>query len=251
MTTILIIESNTPDLLAIGKSASAFFLRTFQGLDPTLTLKVVCPYAGPLSQDVYDGVDGIVYTGSAVEWGTDAPEAAPLRAEMERSFQQNRPVWGSCNGMQLAADVLGGGTGDAPTGIEFGLARAVTTTDQGAPHKMMAGRAKTFEAPCIHRVEVQKLPKGAALIAGNAHSPVQAMVVEANGIDFWGTQYHPEMRLSDLSPIAKSPGLSADLAVADEDQDAAARLGTSAEAMSLDNRARELVNWLDHVKARG
>lgn len=251
MTTILIIESNTPDLLAIGKSASVFFLRTFQALDPALTLKVVCPYAGPISPDAYEGVDGIVYTGSAVQWGTDAPEAAPLRAEMERTFTQNRPVWGSCNGMQLAADVLGGGTGDSPNGVEFGLAKAISTTDQGVQHDMMAGRTASFEVPCIHRVEVQKLPKDAVLIAGNAHSPVQAMTVEANGIDFWGTQYHPEMRLSDLAVVANAPDLGADLTIADENEAAAKHLGTSVAAMSLHNRARELVNWLDHVKARG
>lgn len=250
MTTILIIESNTPDLLAIGKSASVLFLRTFQALDPALTLKVVCPYAGPISPDVYEGVDGIVYTGSAVEWSTDAPESAPLRDEMARSFQQGRPVWGSCNGMQLAADVLGGGTGDSPNGVEFGLAKAVSTTEQGAQHDMMAGRTASFDVPCIHRVEVQKLPKDAVLIAGNAHSPVQAMAYEANGIDFWGTQYHPEMCLRDLSPLAAAIDLASDLGVADQDEGAAARLGTSPKAMSLHNRARELVNWLDHVKAR-
>ncbi|WP_127112909.1 type 1 glutamine amidotransferase [Shimia sediminis] len=257
MTQILIIESNSADLLAQGKSASGFFLRTFMALDPSMTIKVACPYAGPLADDIYDGVDGVVYTGSGVDWATNAPEAAPLRAEMERTFQQNRPVWGSCNGLQLAAVVLGGDVGASPNGFEIGPAKNITRSDPGAAHAMMAGRVDGWAVPCVHRDEVQKLPEGATLIAGNPHSPVQAMVYEAGGVDFWGTQYHPEMSMADVAASTGGKGLfrdgqdlTADLAVADTDDAAAARLGTSTSDLTLDTRARELINWLAHVKAR-
>ncbi|WP_299348475.1 type 1 glutamine amidotransferase [uncultured Shimia sp.] len=258
MTTILIVESNSSDLLARGKSAASLFVRTFQMLDPSLTLKVACPYAGPLSKDVYDGVDGVVYTGSGVDWATNAPEAAPLRAEMERTFQQNRPVWGSCNGLQLAAVVLGGDVGASPNGFEIGPAKNITRSELGAAHAMMAGRSDGWAVPCVHRDEVQKLPEGATLIAGNPHSPVQAMVYEANGVEFWGTQYHPEMSMADVAASTGGRGvfsggqdLTADLAIADTDEDAAQRLGTSTSDLALDTRARELINWLNHVKAQG
>lgn len=257
MTTILIIESNSPDLLARGKSAASCFLRTFQALDPSLVLKVACPYAGPLAGDVYDGVDGVVYTGSGVDWATNAPEAAPLRNEMERTFQQSRPVWGSCNGLQLAAVVLGGDVGASPNGFEIGPAKNLTRSKPGAEHAMMAGRTDGWAVPCVHRDEVQKLPEGALLVAGNPHSPVQAMVYEAGGVDFWGTQYHPEMSMADVSVSTGGRGLfsggqdlTADLAVADTDEAAAARLGTSTAELSLETRARELINWLEHVKAQ-
>ncbi len=257
MITILIVEGNTPELLAAGKSAASFFLKTFQALDPTLTLKVVCPYAGPVDAGVYDDVQGIVHTGSGVDWATNAPEAAPLRAEMERTFAQNRPVWGSCNGLQLAACVLGGDVGASPNGYEIGPARNITRSEAGAAHAMMAGRADGWAVPCVHRDEVQKLPQGATLIAGNSHSPVQAMVYEANGVDFWGTQYHPEMSMADVAAstggrrlFGSGQDLTADLAIADTDDDAARRIGTSAAALRLTIRARELGNWLGHVRAR-
>lgn len=257
MTTILIIESNSPDMLAVGKSAAGSFVRTFLGLDATLTLRVVCPYAAPVAEDAYEGVDGVVYTGSGVAWATDAPQAAPLKAEMERTFQQGRPVWGSCNGMQLAAVVLGGGVGASPSGVEIGVARDIRPTKQGAKHPMMHGRADGFAVPCVHRDEVQKLPTGAILIASNAHSPVQAMAYQGNGVDFWGTQYHPEITMADLAAstagntVFNGAGdLTGDLAIADRDSAAANRLGTSVEGLSLPVRARELANWLEHVKAR-
>lgn len=256
MTNILIFEGNTPELLARGKSAASFFLKTFQALDPTLTLKVVCPYAGPVDADVYEDVHGIVHTGSGVDWATDAPEAAPLRAEMERSFQQCRPIWGSCNGAQLAAVVLGGKVGASPNGVEVGPALDLQLTDTGLDHPMMAGRGNGYSVPCIHRDEVQALPEGATLLAGNAHSPVQALVYERAGVRFWGVQYHPEMRLADVAAATGGSGLlragrdaHADLALADTDAAAAERLGISVADMALPARARELVNWLALVRA--
>ena len=258
MTTILIVESNTPDMLAQGKSAASYFLKTFQALDASLILKVACPYAAVLPDDIYEGVDGVVYTGSGVNWATDAPEAAPLRAEMARSFDRNRPVWGSCNGLQLAAVVLGGKVGASPNGFEIGPAKNITRSPTGASHPMMAGREDGWAVPCIHRDEVQSLPEGARLIAGNPHSPVQAMTYEAGGVDFWGAQYHPEMSMADVAVSTGGRGLfsggrdlTADLALADTDDEAARRLGTSTADLVLGTRARELVNWLAHVRARG
>lgn len=256
MTTILIIESNTPELLARGKSAASFFLKTFQALDASLILKVACPYAAPLPADIYEGVDGVVYTGSGVDWATNAPEAAPLRAEMERSFGRGRPVWGSCNGLQLAAVVLGGEVGASPNGFEIGPAKNITRSADGGDHAMMTGREDGWAVPCIHRDEVQSLPEGAVLVAGNPHSPVQAMAYQAGGVDFWGTQYHPEMSMADVAVSTGGRGLfsggqdlTADLMLADTHEEAARRLGTSTADLVLGTRARELINWLDHVRA--
>lgn len=257
MSTILIIESNSPDLLAKGVCASAMFARAFMALDPRVTVKAACPYAGPVPEAIYEGVDGVVFTGAAVSWSTDAPEAAPIRDEMERSFAKGRPVWGSCNGMQLAAVVLGGGVGASPNGFEIGLARQVRPTESGRDHPMMSGRSESYTVPCVHRDEVQALPEGAVLIAGNAHSPVQAMAYEINGVDFWGAQYHPEMTMADIARATGGAGMFtatettvADYAIADTDEAAARRLGTSVQEMGNSVRMRELANWLAHVSTR-
>ena len=162
-----------------------------------------------------------------------------------------------CNGLQLAAVVLGGDVGASPNGFEMGPARNLTRSDAGAGHAMMAGRGDGFAVPCIHRDEVQKLPEGAVLVAGNEHSPVQAMVYEAGGVDFWGTQYHPEMSMADVaSSLAGDELFSgkdspvADFALADRDEAAAQRLGTSTAELAINARARELINWLAHVRAQ-
>lgn len=226
MTHILIIESNTPALLAKGKSAASYFVQTFQAIAPELRLSVVSPYAG--TEVSFDGVDGAVFTGSGVEWSTDAAEAAPLRVVMAQCFDAGRPAWGSCNGLQLAAVVLGGGVGASVRGREDGLARDVQMNAVGAQHAMMAGRTNGYCVPCVHRDEVSGVPEGAEVLAGNGHSAVQAMVYEREGVSFWGTQYHPEMSLADVAACSPTKVMG--------------------EEPDMSARTLELRNWLAHVQ---
>ena len=254
MTTILIIESNSPDFIARGRAASVFFVRTLLALDQTIDLRIAAPYQQPFTAASLRGVDGVVFTGSGVAWATDAAEAAPLRDAMEIVFAAGRPTWGSCNGMQLASVVLGGAVAASPNGMEIGLARKLNLT---APdHPMMAGRTPPFAVPCIHRDEVTRLPEGAVLIASNTHSPVQAMAYARSGVDFWGTQYHPEMTVEDIAFGVRSRGIFKDksseiddLERASLDDEAAHRVGTTVEEQAMPVRATELSNWLRHVRS--
>ena len=252
MTTILILEGNTPELLRQGKADSLPFVTSLLALDPALKLRLANPYGQEIGDDLIDGADGVIFTGSGTDWATDAPEAAPQRAAMERVFAAGRPSWGSCNGMQLAAVVLGGAVGASPKGREDGIARDITLTGAGQAHPMMAGKPRAFASPCAHRDEVQGLPEGAVLIAGNAHSPVQAMVYEQDGVDFWGVQYHPECTALDVAGWYRGrdgdfAAMVANLERAEADPDAAARLGATPDQLSLLGRTRELANWLAHV----
>ncbi|MBO9476526.1 type 1 glutamine amidotransferase [Shimia sp. R11_0] len=254
MTRLLIVESNSTDLLAQSRSASAYFLKAFQALIPHAELRVVAPYAAPLTAAVFDGVDGIVFTGSGVDWTTCDARAAPLRAAMELAFATGLPVWGSCNGMQLAASVLGGHVNDSPNGLEFGLAAQVTFTEAGRAHPMFGQRDCGLSSPCIHSHEVVRLPEGAEILAFNAHSQVQAMAYTKGGVNFWGVQYHPEMSALDIGRIAgflslrdDHAAMVPDLMCADTDQAAAERLGVRAGDLSPHMRMRELSNWLTHI----
>lgn len=245
MTTVLIVESNAPDLVAKGKSGAAGFVNSFSLLAPAAVLRHVAPYHAALAESDLEGVDGVVFTGSGVNWSTDATEAAPLRKAMETVFQAGLPVWGSCNGMQLAAVVLGGSVRASPNGQELGLARDIQRTEAGARHPMLSGRRDGFAVPCLHRDEVATLPEGATLLAGNVHSPVQAMVYEAGGVRFWGTQYHPELSRRDVADGLRGYGLFQEGQV---DMAALEQAETDAEQV---DRLRELANWvamITHVK---
>lgn len=252
MTHLLIIEANTPDM----PPATAGFVEAFARLDQTVTIAQHAPYTDPLSVDHLAGVDGVVFTGSGVAWSTDAAEAKPQRDAMELVFQHGLPSWGSCNGMQLATVVLGGVVGASPKGIEVGVAQNLARAD--TDHPMFAGRAATWETPCIHRDETQRLPIGAVLSATNDHSPVQAFAYEQNGVDFWGTQYHPELSTTRIADYMRNrdsifqdhADMIADLDIAETNEQAAARLGTTPDMLAFDTRTLELANWLAHVKDR-
>lgn len=252
MTTILIVESNTPEMVAEGGSNARPFLDTLPVLDADLTLKTAAPYQAALTRGDLDGVDGVMFSGSGVDWSTADARAEPLARAMRLVFEHGLPVWGSCNGMQLAASVLGGDVGASPNGVEIGLAQDLRLTDAGRSHPMMQGRRDGDAVPCIHRDEVQRLPEGAVVLAGNAHSPVQAFAYERDGIRFWGVQYHPEFSPSIVAGwmAERDPqdARHADLQVVETDAEAAGRLGTSIDAMTLPNRARELTNWLTMVR---
>ncbi|WP_204112864.1 type 1 glutamine amidotransferase [Shimia biformata] len=257
MTQILILEGNSPDMLAAGKSDAEPFVSTILALDPTVTVTIAAPYAHAVTEDQLAHADGVIFTGSGVDWATDAPEAAPQRDAMEQVFATGKPVWGSCNGMQLAAVVLGGAVGASPNGIEIGLARGITLTEVGAIHPAMAGRVQGFAVPCIHRDEVQRLPKGAVLLAGNDHSPVQAIAYETGGVDFWGAQYHPEFSPDFVAQMVRNKPaalggepLATALEGCETDLGAAGGLGATPDMMRLPFRAVEIANWLRHVEAR-
>lgn len=214
------------------------FAAVLQKLSGSITCSLCAPYLGQaLPDEVFDGV---VFTGSAVAWCVDAPEGQALRDIWRQVTRWQVPIWGSCNGMQLAAFMLGGICAASPRGDEEGLAEAITLTDIGREHPMMQGRASQFRVPCVHRDEVQRLPNGAVLLAGNAHSPVQAFAYETADISFWGTQYHPEFSRADVATWLADRGKSLPDS---EEQDGQGDL-------ALATRTLELQNWLAHVTSR-
>ena len=261
MTRIVIFEGNPAGMIAReGHGNGDLYmaaLRRAATRQPEIEIRH--PYAPGFRAEAQalDGVDGIVFTGSSVQWSVDAPEAAPLRAAMEAAFAAGKPVLGSCNGLQLAAVVLGGAAGPSPNGRELGIARDVTLSEAGRNHPLHRGRRPVFAVPCVHRDEVTALPRGAVVTAGNAHSPVQAMVYEEGGIRFWGMQYHPECRPAHFAPLIEdgaslfnsAPELAADLRAADADPEGAAarRLGAIEDDLAPHMRLSELRNWLDSL----
>lgn len=255
MPTVLIIESNTPDMVAAGQSAARPFVACFSALAPGLQARVAAPYAQPVHADQLKGCQAVVFTGSGVGWGVDAPQAAPLRAAFDLVAKAGLPMWGSCNGLQLAAFMLGGAVGPSDRGVELGLARDMRLSDAGRTHPAMAGRENGFSAPCIHRDEVTALPPAMVVLASNAHSHVQMAVCEGQGVQFWGSQYHPELSLADIADylrqrdgvFAQHGTALAQLEAVAQNPDAAPSLGGAPADLAMPQRARELTNWLVHI----
>jgi GMP synthase (glutamine-hydrolysing) len=255
---ILVVDSDTAEINARGRDAVGYttgegYVAALRACAPDVLCEIVAPYMGGKVQD-YSDYDAAAFTGSGVEWCTDDPQARPLAKVMEACFAAGLPVVGSCNGMQLAATVLGGSNRAAPAGREDGLAKDIQLTQAGRNHSFMAGRRDGYAVPCVHRDEVDRLPEGADLLAGNAHSRVQAFAYEQGDVRFWGVQYHPEYTLSYIAGRARSwervpPEVADDIARADSNPEAAQRLGVRMDDLVPDMRLTELRNWLTSLHA--
>lgn len=211
-----------------------------------------------------DDFDAFMWTGSDLTaYRTDDPRVAPQIALAEELLAANKPCWGSCWGIQLAALVAGGEVGANPRGREWGIARDIGLTEAAMTGPMHQGKPSTFDAFIMHLDEVRHLPAGTSLLAGNQHTHVQAAIIGT----FWATQYHPEYNLHEMGRLiaARATALVAEgffgseaaairhatamkeLAADPGSQQLRAELGLGDDVLDPQIREVELRNWLRFV----
>jgi GMP synthase (glutamine-hydrolysing) len=216
--------------------------------------------------------DGVMLTGSPLSVCNQTQTVRHQIDFARAAFACGMPVWGSCYGLQLATVALGGVVRPNPNGREIGVARAIAMTEFGVVHPLLRGRASAFDALCSHEDEVETLPLGATVLAGNDVSAVQAMAVPMPaGGSFLGTQYHPELDLAVVAAILqlRASGLAAEgfaqteaelrrvaddyraLSVAPARRDLAWRYGIGHEILDPRQRSIEIGNWLGLVVRTG
>ncbi len=212
--------------------------------------------------------DGVMFPGSPLHVYDPTPFVTRQIDFARAVFAAGIPVWGSCWGLQLATVALGGSVRRNPRGRELAIARAITVTDAGRNHPLLASRPPVFDALCSHLDEIETLPPDAEILASNEISAVQAMAVRTPpGGSFFGTQYHPEhtlvvsaalieMRVSEL--VAEGLGadrseivaMAADyrtLAADPSRRDLIWRYGIASEIIDPVRRTNEIGNWLRTV----
>ena len=256
---ILIIECNPPDLTAApGYLVADQFKAVFASPEPCKDYGVAHPYATNFETCSLGQFDSVVFTVSDVNWGVHGKESSPLHTVMEYIFKIDLPVWGSCNGMQLAAVVQGGAVRSSPNGLKVGVAKGIRKTEADNSDFALHGRTDIFAVLGVHHDEVDRLPIGAVHLAENDHSSIQSFTFRAEGIHFLGAQYHPKCSANTIAKslregsciFSTAPTLIIDLKMWDSDVEAAKRLGITCDALGSEERTRELATWLIHVKDR-
>ena len=131
------------------------------------------------------GIDGLIITGS--DKSVHHKEAWSVRAGawVSQVMAAGVPVLGVCYGHQLIGDVLGGEVGLNPNGREMGVCEVDTYGDD----PLFEGLPRRFSVIETHLDTVNRAPDGAAVIAGNANTPIQAMAI---GATTRTVQWHPE-----------------------------------------------------------
>lgn len=262
----------TTMLLAAGArpSASEMFPAALAAADLDVEPTVLAVAAGErLGHNVSLGdFDGIAITGSPLAAFERRTEVERMIGFARAAFESGVPVWGSCFGLQVMSQALGGEVRLNPKGYEVGIARRIEPNTAGVGHPLFEGKpAGAFDAIAYHTDEVCRVPSGATVLASNAMSEVQAIELERDGCHFWGVQYHPEY---DLANLAKLLAIRADrlvdqglartredlLAYADDlaaigsdpsRRDIAWRCGIGPEVYDQRQHGRELANWVTHV----
>jgi GMP synthase (glutamine-hydrolysing) len=69
---------------------------------------------------------------------------------------------------------------------------------------MYRDKPMVFDSLTSHEDHIVELPSGATVLAHNRFSPVQAVVVERLGGQFWAVQYHPEYALTDVAALPRA-----------------------------------------------
>ena len=212
--------------------------------------------------------DGVMVPGSPLHVYDPTPCVSRQVDFARAAFVAGVPVWGSCWGLQLATVALGGSVRRNPRGRELPIARAITVTEAGRGHPLLASRPAVFDALCSHLDEIENLPPSSQVLAANELSSIQAIEVQTpwRG-SFHGTQYHPEhtlaisaalieMRAAELveegfgTEPAEIAAIAADyraLAKEPTRRDLIWRYGVASEIVDPIRRTTEIGNWLRTV----
>ena len=214
--------------------------------------------------------DGVMIPGSPLHVYDPDPRVMRQIDFARAAFAAGVPVWGSCWGLQLAVVALGGSVRRNPRGRELPIARAITVTEAGRAHPLIASRPAVFDALCSHLDEIETLPPNSRVLAANEVSAIQAIAVQTPGWgSFHGTQYHPEhtlavsaaliaMRAAELvdegfgTKPSEIVAIAADyraLDAAPGRRDLVWRYGIASEIMDPVRRTTEIGNWLRTVVA--
>lgn len=134
--------------------------------------------------------DAIVLTGSSRDAHSLEPAVVRLCGTLQELTSAGKAILGICFGHQVLARALGGEVGRHPVGWEVGTVR-IALTAAGLACPVLADLGPEPEVLQSHQDAVLSLPAGAVLLAGNAHTPVQAFQSRPGGRQI-GVQFHPE-----------------------------------------------------------
>ena len=145
---------------------------------------------------------GLLWPGcNLTVYHLDDPRVTAQLALARRGYEAGIPQFGTCWGIQMGAAAAGGTVAPNPKGREMGIGRKIEITDAGRSHPMFQGKPWVYDHFVSHDDEVQVLPPGATLLAGNAFTRVQAIEVRHLRGTFWGIQYHPEYDLHEMARL--------------------------------------------------
>ena len=173
-----------------------FFNNLFQKYAPQVSLDIFDVQKEEYPENKNDYL-GYICTGSRFSVYDDVPWIRRLRAFINDLYDNHIKFVGICFGHQMIAEALGGTCSLSNNGWGIGVKKAVI-------HKKppwINPKLDSYNLLVSHRDQIEALPPGGVVIAGNDHCPYSMITV---GDHFLGIQGHPEFTHPFLKDLMQS-----------------------------------------------
>ena len=261
---LLIVEGNTEQTRlergAFGiKPYHITFQEMLKGLVPDAITEVAFPADEgmelPSIQKLKE-FDGVLWTGSSLSVLDNIPAVQQQLNFAKTVFKSGVPFYGSCWGLQVATVVAGGKVARGNNGLELASSELIKLTVEGKESPFLKYRKQPYKSLCIHYDEVVEIPEKATVLAYNEHSKVQAITFEYLNSQFFGVQYHPEFKTSEMALIISflKENLIANNYFSSEEEankmidSLNNQADLNEEIMNYTLHTQEIKAWLNHIK---
>ena len=138
--------------------------------------------------------DGAIFTGSSYSVYDNNQDVIKYKKILDDLIENEIDCFGSCFGLQLFANQLGGKVIKSPKSREIGIARNIKVIKKIGLYK---DKSNYFNAVCSHQDSVIDVSKYGEILTMNNHS-IQSVKFSINNSTLYGVQYHPEYNLEYL-----------------------------------------------------
>ncbi len=261
---LLVVEGNIEETRILRESFGIkpyhlIFNEMLHYLEPNAHVEFVFPAQKNNLLPTISGLqkmDGVLWTGSSLSVLDDSLSVNRQLEFAEDVFKSGVPFYGSCWGLQVATVVSGGKVAKGDKGLELGISQPIYLTKEGKKSPFFKNRKNAYQSLCIHYDEVAELPENTEILAFNSHSKVQAMTIDYKQSQFFGVQYHPEFKATDMALIASflvkdliktgyfSSQKDADIFI----KKLTHHTNLPQEIANYEWHTQEIKSWLDHLK---
>jgi GMP synthase-like glutamine amidotransferase len=188
------------ELLTKFGDHSDFFRNLFQKYTPEVSLDIFEVQKGEYPENTSD-FHGFICTGSRFSVYDDVPWIHRLKGFIKELYDNHIKLVGICFGHQMIAEALGGKCSLSDNGWGLGVTKAVIYKKKHWMSTGMSQELDSFRLLLSHRDQIEALPPGGSVLAGNDHCPYSMITV---GDHFLGIQGHPEFTHPFLKDLMQS-----------------------------------------------
>jgi len=257
---LLVVEGNIKKdseifIKAAGASASDNLKKLLLKLQPSLVVEVVHPgneIEVKSALNKINSYNGIIFTGGAMRINDLTDEIKKHINFANECFNHNKKILAICWGLQVCVTAAGGAVYLSKKGAHLGIASNVEINDIGKKHPLYKDKKNFFNTPAFNFDEVSKIPFNAKILSSDKINNVMGINFYVKSSEVWGLQYHPDYHYDqtiNLTNLRKIKLLENNHFNNENDfEDHILYIKKEEKKLTLEDRSREIINWLDYIK---